>query len=269
MEIVSVNGIEIPEAAIAAEMQHHPASSREASRLSAASALVVRAVLLARAAELGLKPVPERGSNSLYETEEESVIRQLLEKEVPLTEPDEESCLRYYKNNPDRFQSPDIFEASHILFGAARSDAKAYAEAVRKAEAAIETLKREASRFDDLARELSSCPSAAQGGNLGQIARGQTTPEFETFLFSLEEGQLCPVPVNTRYGVHVLQLHRRIKGNLLPFEAVKDRVAAFLSESVWRSAVAHYIGLLIAEADVEGLEPPAPIHRNEAITIHK
>ncbi len=257
MTAVFVNGIAIPEAAIAAEMQYHPAASKETSLQSAARALTVRAVLIARAEDLRLMPAPETDANGKRETDEDALIRQLLECEVKVPEPDEDSCARYYQNNRERFRSPEIFEASHILFGVARSSCKAYAEAVEQAETVIDALSRDPGKFDELARTLSNCPSAAQGGNLGQITRGQTTPEFETFLFSLGEGQLCPVPVKSRYGVHVVKLHRRIKGNLLPFEAVKDRVAVFLSESSWRSAVAQYIGFLVASADVRGLEPNA------------
>lgn len=254
MEAVTVNGIEIPAAAIAAEMQHHPAASKEASLQSAARALVIRTLLVARAQELELKPAPQIDEQGKRETDEDALIRQLLECEVKVPKPDEESCARYYQNNSERFKSPEILEAAHILFSASRGDDQAYAKAVSEAEAAIEVLKREPAAFPELARQLSNCSSAAQGGNLGQITRGQTTPEFETFLFSLEEGQLCPVPVKTRYGVHVLKLERRIMGKSLPFEFVKDRIAAFLSESVWRTAVAQYIGLLVADADVGGLD---------------
>jgi peptidyl-prolyl cis-trans isomerase C len=261
MDSVLVNGVGISEAAIAAEMQHHPSASPEDSRRSAAQALAVRALLLGRAEELGLTPAPEIDEKGKRETDEDALIRQLLESEVKVSAPDEESCARYYQNNRDRFKSPDIFEASHILFGAARSGAEAYALAVQQAEAVIQALQQDPSAFEDFARELSSCPSAAQGGNLGQITRGQTTPEFETFLFSLEAGQLCPVPVKTRYGVHVLKLHRRIEGKVMPFELVKGRIADFLSEAVWRSAVAQYIRHLVADADIQGLEPAAvPAH---------
>jgi peptidyl-prolyl cis-trans isomerase C len=257
MQAVSVNGVEIPAAAIAAEMQYHPAASREASLQSAARALAIRSLLLARAQELGLKPAPRLDETGKRETSEEALIRQLLECEVKLPEADEESCARYYLNNRERFKSPDIFEASHILFSAARGDVQGYAKAVSQAEAVIRALKRDPAAFGELARQFSSCPSAAQDGNLGQIVRGQTTPEFETFLLSLEEGQLCPVPVKTRYGVHVLKLERRIAGKPLPFEAVKERIAAFLSEAVWRSAVAQYIGFLVAGADMDGLDTGA------------
>jgi len=261
MGAISVNGIEIAEAAVAAEMQHHPAPSQAASRKSAAQALAIRTLLMARANALGLKPAPEIDEQGKRETVEDALIRQLLEAEVKIPIADEESCERYYENNQERFKSPEIFEASHILFSAASGDPETFAQAVLKAEAVLETLKRDPSLFEELARKLSDCPSAAQGGNLGQITRGQTTPEFETFLLTLEEGQLCPVPVKTRYGVHALRLHRRVKGKLLPFEAVKDRIAAFLNEWVWRSAIAQYIGLLLAGAKVEGLGTPAPSSR--------
>jgi len=64
----------------------------------------VRARLLARAAELGL-----RGSD-------DAVIEQLLEREVPEAEPGEAECRRYYEQNPRRFTAGELVEASHILF---------------------------------------------------------------------------------------------------------------------------------------------------------
>ena len=78
----------------------------------------------------------------------------------------------------------------------------------------------------DLARELSDCPSGTQGGNLGQVSRGSTVPELETFLYNLEDGQLCPVAVESRYGFHVVRLDRKLPGRDLPFETVAARIAA-------------------------------------------
>ena len=108
-------------------------------------------------------------------------------------------------------------------------------------------------RFADRARELSACPSATHGGNLGQVSRGQTVPEFETFLFNLEPGQICPVPVKTRFGYHVLRLDRRIEGRQLPFEAVSEQIAAYLREHVWRRAVSQYLQLLVGQAEIRGI----------------
>ena len=74
-------------------------------------------------------------------------------------------------------------------------------------------------RFESLARAVSDCPSASEGGRLGQVTRGDTTGEFEAALLSLEAGQTCPEPVRTRYGVHVVRLERRIAGKTLPVRA--------------------------------------------------
>src|SRR3546814_13223891 len=87
-----------------------------------------------------------------------------------------------------------------------------------------------------MARELSDCSSGKEGGNLGQITRGSAVPEFETFLFNLEVGQICPLPIKSRFGFHIARLDHRIEGRQLPVETVKDRIAESLAEQVWRRA---------------------------------
>ena len=254
MPDIQVNGAEISEAAIRAEAQNHPAESPEAALGAAAEALVVRELLLQQARALELAPQPQTDETGRRETDEDALIRQLLEVEISLPEADDEICRRYYDNNRQRFRSADLFEAAHILFAADPSDEDGYASAVAAAEATLETLDRDSSAFEAIARERSDCTSANNGGRLGQVARGDTVAEFETFLVNLEEGQLCPVPVKSRYGVHVLRLDKRIEGRLLPFEAVRDRIAGYLQESSWRRGVAQYIKLLAGNASIEGID---------------
>jgi peptidyl-prolyl cis-trans isomerase C len=62
------------------------------------------------------------------------------------------------------------------------------------------------------------------------------------------------VAVKTRFGYHVLRLDRRIGGAQLPFEAVRERIAAYLREHVWRRAVSQYLQLLVGQAEIEGIE---------------
>ena len=105
-----------------------------------------------------------------------------------------------------------------------------------------------------MAQAYSHCTSASQGGNLGQITTGQTTPEFEQALVALAPGQLCEAPVATRYGFHIIRLGRKQDGQLLPYELVAGRIADYLNESVRRRADAQYIARLISAAQVEGID---------------
>jgi peptidyl-prolyl cis-trans isomerase C len=253
---VSVNGVEISDHAINSELQYHPAGSVGEGRAAAARALVVRELLLQTAAARGIvRPDPlERADANERETDEEALIRTLIAREVRTPEPDEATCRRFYEQNLKRFRSPDLFEAAHILFPADPEDADATARAKEQSEAVLREILASPERFAELAQELSACPSAAQGGNLGQITRGQTVPEFETFLFNLEPGQICPVPVRTRFGYHVLRLDRRVEGRQLPFNVVRDKIADYLREHVWRRAVSQYLQLLVGQAEIRGIE---------------
>jgi peptidyl-prolyl cis-trans isomerase C len=253
---VFVNGVEISDHAINSELQYHPAGSVEEAREAAARALALRELLLQAAARRGIdRPdPPERGEADERETDDEALIRTLIAREITTPEPDDATCRRFYDRNLKRFRSPDLFEAAHILFPADPADADASASAKEKAAAVLAEVLAAPQRFADLAREMSACPSAAQEGNLGQITRGQTVPEFETFLCNLEPGQICPVPVKTRFGYHVLRLDRRIEGRQLPFEAVEQRIADYLREHVWRRAVSQYLQLLVGQAEIRGVE---------------
>lgn len=254
MQAIRINDVTIPEAAVLAEAQNHPASDPEAALAAAAQALAVRELLLQRARRRGIEPEPQEEGEGRREAEEDALIRSLLETEITVPEADVESCRRYYDNNKARFRSPDLFEAAHILLAAAPDDTAAYDAAVATAEGLIAVLQRDPKAFARLATEYSACSSAQNEGRLGQVARGDTVPEFETFLMNLEEGQLCPVPVRSRYGVHVLRLDRRIEGRQLPFEMVQQRVADFLQTASWQRALAQYIRLLAGEAEIEGID---------------
>jgi peptidyl-prolyl cis-trans isomerase C len=251
---ITVNGMTIPRDAIQREMQHHPAQKPVAAWQQAARALVVRELLLQRARHLSLSAEPQSDADGRCETDEEAVMRALITREVAVPEPDDETCRRYYERNVARFRSPDIYEASHILFAALPADQANYAQARADAISVLGTLQEHPDCFATLARAYSRCSSAAQGGNLGQITQGQTTPEFEQALFALEPGQFCVAPVATRYGFHVIRLDRKHEGRTLPYEAVTDRIADYLRDSVQRRAQAQYVARLVSAAQIGGLE---------------
>ena len=83
--------------------------------------------------------------------------------------------------------------------------------------------------------------SAATGGDLGWVRKGQMVPNFEKTLFSMEEGQVSE-PVVTNFGVHIIKLNevssvadpeeqmRSIAYNNLMSQKMDQYYPAFLSK---------------------------------------
>lgn len=247
---IAVNGRPIAEAAILAEMQYHPSASQEEALRHAAHALVVRELLLQRAEAAGLAGARDGA------TAEEGAIAELLARDVPLPEAGEAECRRWYEHNTQRFSTATLFEASHILFLARRDDLQGREQASRRAREILVRLSAQPHLFVDLARRESACSSAREGGRLGQIGLGETAPEIDTILMALAEGQICPVPVETEAGVHIVRLDRRMEGRPKAFADVLPAVRADLRERAFRVAVAQYLSLLAGEATIEGIEIP-------------
>jgi peptidyl-prolyl cis-trans isomerase C len=254
---VRVDGAAIPVAAIDAEVQYHPASGLDGARRAATRALVLRTLLLQEAARRGITEpdAADPSADDGPETHEDGLIRTVLAHAIRLPEPDEAACQRYYEKNRKRFRCPDLYEGAHILFAAAPNDPQARAAAKARAETALARLADDPKAFDALAAELSACPSGKTGGRLGQIARGDTAPELETFMFALEEGQICPLPVKTRYGFHVIRLDRKIEGRQLPYQMTAVRIATYLRDNAWRRAASQFIQLLVGQAKITGVSP--------------
>jgi parvulin-like peptidyl-prolyl isomerase len=58
-------------------------------------------------------------------------------------------------------------------------------------------------KFEDLATEYSDCPSAAQGGDLGEFPKGVMAPTFDEAVFNGDVGKLTGI-VETPFGYHII-----------------------------------------------------------------
>ena len=244
---IKVNGRRIGEQDIAQELQYHPADSAVEAIYQSAEALVIKSLLLQKAEEL--RVAADQQAN---ETTEEAQIRGLLEQEINLPAANEIACRRYYEANPDRFTSPPLLEVNHILLAVAPDDIAGRRESREHAESLIQQLNEKPNLFVEFAQEFSACPSKAQGGNLGQISKGQTVAEFEKQLFRLSPG-LANKPIESRYGFHVVHVAQRIDGQLIPYELCRQRIADYLADHAYVKAVGQYIDVLMSEADIQGL----------------
>lgn len=101
-------------------------------------------------------------------------------------------------------------DAQAVVARIEAENAKAFTD--EAAEARIKELKAaldaepaetKAQKFAEFAKELSGCPSGANGGDLGWFGHGQMVPEFDEAAFKLAEGEISG-PVKTTFGWHLV-----------------------------------------------------------------
>ena len=206
-----------------------------------------RELLRQRAVAVGLLD-----DGSAEEAAIEKAIEELLAREVVTPSPTDEECRRYYDAHPQDFESGDLVHARHILFQVTPS--VRIPEIRARAERTLNELLREPERFAAVAAEMSNCPSGQHGGNLGQIGRGDTMPEFEKAIFRLGPTGLLRELVKTRHGFHIVAVDQRIPGKRLPFDMVRDKIAERLRAMVEAKALRQYISVLAGKANIQGAD---------------
>lgn len=91
--------------------------------------------------------------------------------------------------------------------------------------------------FADVAKERSTGPSAAEGGDLGFFGRGDMVLAFSKAAFGLEAGALTETPVQTKFGWHVIMVEERRLSASRSFEDVREELIAELSRDAIRDLI--------------------------------
>jgi len=247
LPVVTVNGIALSEKDLANELQYHPNENFDVVVQQAGQALVVRQLLI------------DEAKNQGFDTSnDEEAMQKLVESNISYDAPNEEICQRYFNSNKEKFMTMPLMEVDHILLAAAKDDIEGRDAASNNAKVIISQLQQEVSNgesssFATLAKEYSACPSKESGGNLGQLSKGQTVPEFERQLMPLSEG-LSDRAIESRYGFHVVNINRKIEGKQLDYDMVSDKVRGYLINSASHLAIQAYIQSLVEQAEISGVE---------------
>ena len=101
--------------------------------------------------------------------------------------------------------------------------------------------------FPDAAKEFSTGPSAAKGGDLGYFKRGDMVKPFADAAFAMKAGDVSPLPVKTRFGYHVIKVEDRRAVAPLTFEKMKPKIL----RDVGRTVAVGVMQQLVATAKVE------------------
>ncbi len=214
-------------------------------------------LLRQRAQALGLLAADDLpAANGVQSAAASRAIEVLLDRELKLPEVSDADCRRHYEAYPDRYRSGDRVRARHILF--AVTPGVDVAALRRRAEAALLDVRCHDGGvqgvFAAAARELSNCPSAEQGGDLGWLTPEACAPELVRELFGSREVGVLPRLLHSRFGFHVFEVLEREIGVLRGFEEVRGAVAGVLRQHSFVTALRQYLSVLAGEADILGVD---------------
>lgn len=242
--VASVNGVAL----------HAPDEALDATQLRQRACTE----LLRQAAQrAGLLATEDRASSDGIISEAASeAIDALIAREVQVPEPDEQACLRHYQAHRSRYRSGEKVHARHILF--ALTPGMNVAPLRDRAEACLLDVRchdgSATEGFARAARELSNCPSGAEGGDLGWLTREEMAPELARELFAQAQLGVLPRLVHSRFGLHVVEILARDPGQDQPFEAVRGAVAMALRQHSFITALRQYLQLLAGDARLAGVD---------------
>ncbi len=95
-------------------------------------------------------------------------------------------------------------------------------EELRRVADQIRTRADEGTDFGALARQYSRAPSATDGG-LTVFSEGEVTGELAPYVFGMEVGEISP-PIQTAYGVNLIQIVERFEPETVQYEDVRDTI---------------------------------------------
>lgn len=149
----------------------------------------------------------------------------------------EEEITEYYDNNKDTlFSLPERVKARHILIALPDgADESAVKEAESKIQGLLKDLK-DGKDFAALAKANSQDGSAAEGGELGWLQRGDTVEAFDAMLFTLKPGEISE-PVRTQFGFHLIKAEEVQPAGTKSLADAKDEIKAALSQDKGKNLV--------------------------------
>ena len=136
------------------------------------------------------------------------MIRQFMTDTLAKIKVPEDDMKKYYDENKAEFMAKAQVKAKHILCST-EEEAKAAKERVLKGES-----------FEDVAKEVSTGPSATDGGDLGWFSKEQMVPEFADMAFSLEKDGLSD-PVKTQFGYHIIKVYDKKEAGTKSFDEAR------------------------------------------------
>jgi nitrogen fixation protein NifM len=136
----------------------------------------------------------------------------------------------YYQYHPEQFRRPETRLVRHILITINDTIAENTREAARlRIDAIAARLAKEPQRFEEQALKHSECPTALDGGKLGDLPRGKLFPELDKTLFELEAGEVSGV-LESELGFHVLRCDAITEAGVLSYDQARQPILKLMQQ---------------------------------------
>lgn len=151
----------------------------------------------------------------------------------------------YYQYHPEQFRRPETRLARHILITINESIAEnTRSEARKRIDAIAARLKKEPDRFEEQALKHSECPTALDGGKLGDLPRGKLFPELDKVLFELKAGEVSGV-LESELGFHILRCDAITEAGVLGYDQAKQHIRRVMEQKRKRACQQAWVKSLL------------------------
>jgi nitrogen fixation protein NifM len=136
----------------------------------------------------------------------------------------------YYQYHPEQFRRPETRLARHILITINDAIAEnTRSAASKRIDEIAARLAKEPQRFEEQALKHSECPTALDGGKLGDLPRGKLFPELDKALFELKAGEVSGV-LESELGFHVLRCDAITEAGVLGYGQAKQHIRKLMEQ---------------------------------------
>jgi nitrogen fixation protein NifM len=157
----------------------------------------------------------------------EAILEKVGTQAAKITDMDVEL---YYQYHPEQFRRPETRLARHILITINESIVdNTRAVASERITAIAARLLKEPQRFEEQALKHSECPTALDGGKLGDLPRGKLFPELDKALFELKSGEVSGV-LESELGFHVLRCDAITEASVLSLDQARPHIRKLMEQ---------------------------------------
>lgn len=178
--------------------------------------------------------------------EQQLRVQQILDdvrKDLP--KPSKEAIQEYYDANQEQFKHGEQARVAHIVkYVNWQTDEESAHKAISEAYEELQG----GTSFEVVVDKHTDC--ADNGGDLGNVMRGQMVEEFEDVVFNLGVGETSGI-FRTRFGFHVAKVYDKTPATVAELKEVRAQIVETLEEQIREEGVNKFIDSLKSKAKIE------------------